>query len=175
MTVGAGAPEIRIPIPAGIDFGYCSDGRPNSDVSVLSYMPSLQGAIQLEESFDLALEKAGRLPITRVLVGVACPKPNRIGCGRIGIAVWPQRAVDQLDAHIGPYTTTLKPQGDGSYQGFVQADLKRAPFYIRPDVTGYWAGNPAAPFSLRLTGRTRASETRTFDTTTTGFIAAGWG
>jgi hypothetical protein len=109
---------------------------------------------------------------SRIYVGVSCPEPNSIRCGRIGIAIWPNGSVDDLKAQIGPYAASLRESGD-HFEGFVTAnDLSAEPFAIHASDAGRWIGDPPARVDLRVTG---SADGARIDVTFRADIAAGWG
>ncbi len=109
---------------------------------------------------------------SRVRVGIACPLANSIRCGRVGIAVWPEGAVDHLVAQIGSYVATLHRTGD-FYAGYVDAgDLAAPPFAIRASAAGQWLGDPPASVDVRVSG---SADGLPIDVTFRTEIAAGWG
>jgi hypothetical protein len=115
-------------------------------------------------------------------LGVACPKPNRIECGRVGLYVWLERPLARLEAVIAGRQIQLTDRGHGpsrakgvDFEGFLQrrSFISRV-LGVRPDTaSGKWIGSDAPRVKVRLIGYT--ADGRSTTKTVRLRLAAGYG
>ena len=104
-------------------------------------------------------------------LGVSCPEPNVIDCGRVGFTVWLREPAARVDATLAgePLRLHAKPEGGGRvFEGFLQKKGFVAGLGVRPDrPDGTWEGRngmPAVPVRLTAVsedGKRSAIELRT--------------
>jgi hypothetical protein len=126
-----------------------------------------------------------KLVVENSYLGVACPTPNRIGCDRVGLAIWTKRPFRSIRATIGDRSFALS---DTEWSGHPRHGLRRlfvgflhpagfwekGPLAVRPDSRGgrFIGSTPvSAPVHLVIT---RADGSRRA-TTFTLSLSPGWG
>jgi hypothetical protein len=118
---------------------------------------------------------AAPLPVRRAYAGVSCRQANRIGCDRIGLAVWLRRdRFEHVTARVGDRTIVLRRGRGGIWSGHLRdAGLRDGPLRVPASPTGRWIG--LDPPTVRAV----LDATRTGDSRATSVVAtplrAGWG
>jgi hypothetical protein len=134
-------------------------------------------------------QQRARLAVWRVYMGVACGKPNWIGCDRVGLAIWLPVRPRGLDASIGGRSVAMRRQSTvdaadygarkhrplAYYVGFLQpAGLMDGPLRVQPDGgRRHWTGLHPVEAKVRLVAHYRNGEASR-RTLSVG-LAAGWG
>jgi hypothetical protein len=129
------------------------------------------------------------VPPRRVLaraptMGVACPRPNRFACDRVGLAVWLRRPAVAVEARIGErplrlddaeWSGALRHGRRRMFAGFLQpAGLLAGPLRLHADDgPGRWVGHRAVRAGVELL--IERSPRRFVRTSLSVPLAAGWG
>ncbi len=115
-----------------------------------------------------------RPTVSRVYMGVSCPRPNSIRCDRVGLAVWLPGRTERLAASIAGRPLAMHRRTD-HFEGFLRpAGLIDGPLRVRPDRGRYyWTGRHPVSAKVRLIVRYRGGR-RARRTLRVG-LAAGWG
>lgn len=97
-----------------------------------------------------------RLPSSALpFLGVACGRPNWVGCDRIGVGVGLEHDATLVVVRVGGRLVTLSPPSPGSHLwlGYLQgAGPRRGPLRVRsPKHKGLWFGSPEMYPRVRVT------------------------
>ena len=114
------------------------------------------------------------LTVRRAYAGVSCRRANRIGCDRIGVAVWLRHGgFARVTARVGGRVIVLRRGGDGLWSGHLaQAGLRAGPLRV-PARDGRWIGFDA-PIVRAAIDATRSDGGHAATVVATP-LRAGWG
>jgi len=142
--------------------GTADEARTLTAVASVASVPAADGSCAVVAQATLRRSghpRSGRLQVARAYAGVSCRRPNRVGCDRIGLAVWlPRQRFAAVAAVVGGRRFPLRRGRGGLWSGHMRDAGLRAGALRVPARHGIWLGaDPpivrAAVYAERFDGR----------------------